>query len=85
VSKEIKIKEKDLLEFIRQCRTFIDNYDKIMKNKESVERGRLQGKNLSNFNFAFDSFLHFTCKIPFSKFKSIENKTFKISKYFKED
>jgi hypothetical protein len=85
VSKKIKIKEKELLEFIRQCQTFIDNYDKIMTHKESVERGQLQAKNLNKFNFALDTFLHFTCKIPFSKFKSIENKTFKISKYLLED
>ena len=81
----VKIEEKQLLQFIKDIKTFINNHDEIMKKKEPVERGKLLAREMNKLNFSFDTFLHFACKIPFSKFNSINNKTFKISKQLKKE
>jgi hypothetical protein len=85
MSKKIVTLEHDkLLQFIRECKCHIMNIDKIMLMKESVERGKLFAREMNKFNFSYDTFLHFGLNIPFSKFKSIEKKSFDIRKYKKE-
>ncbi len=77
--KETKIKNKELIKFIKSTKKHIDTIDNIMKSKVSIERQKLIAKEMNRFNFDFDVFLHFACGIPLNKLKTISNKSFNLN------
>lgn len=78
MKKKINIEETLLLDFLKSTKYHLNKVDEIMKLSESFVRGKAIAEELNRFNFDFDRFLCFVCKVPLDDLQKVLNKTFKL-------
>lgn len=66
---QISVNKKSLTDHCSAVSSVINNIDLIMKEKESVERGKKIAKEMNRLTFTNHTIQHFELNIPLKKLK----------------
>lgn len=68
---EVAINKQEAYAFVNVVYSVMENVDKIMQSKESVERGKLIAAEMNRLEGCADRFKHFQLNVPINKLKKL--------------